>query len=316
MDQKGRVIIGLAVVCVLAIGAAGFGFYSDWQTRRELATQREEQSRIRAANEKLAAELKDAQKKLADFQAAATPSAAGEDKAAASDTVAEAPAFVDNSELKADATKEANRKKMAEMMNGPFGEMVAKNSISMMYGDLFKEMNLTSQESEQLNSILVGDQIALMRGASADKKDPKQLAAEIEQRQKVSEAKLKNLLGDDRFAQYKTYQGQLGERMIVKQFEGQLALSQNPLAAGQKQQLVQVMVEEREKYMKENAAAPKTGKMDMAAYQSTINQRISNRAGTVLSPDQLKEFNKWQQSMAQLIGQTAKAAEESKTAGD
>ncbi len=203
------------------------------------------------------------------------------------------------------------------MMKGPFGEMIVKNSVNMMYGDLLKEMKLEPQEREQLNKILVEDQLAMMR-STGDKgtKDPKQVAAEYAERQKVTDAKIKQLLGDDRMAEYKKYQGQMGERMTVKQFEGQLAMTQTPLANEQKTQLIQIMSEEREKYTAENSGKTPGAKMDVMAYQEAINQRVSNRAGTVLSPEQLKEFSKWQQSLAQMMGQVSKSTEEAKTEGN
>lgn len=317
VDKSKILIIGLGVGCILLGGLGAFALYQGTGLRAEVASK---QSALDSAQErihKLELDLKQAKDLTAKAQAALA--AAKEEHATAETDAVGANSAETPAAATGDDGKEEQRKKMADMMKGPFGEMISKQTVNMMYGDLLKEMVLTPSEREALNKLLVEETMANQKSAEEYKAitDPKLKASYYSDRAKETEAKIQTLLGDQRLAQYKTYKNQIGERMMVKQFEGQIALSQTPLSGDQKKQLIQIMVDEREKYGAEKAAdKSKSPGSDMGDYQKTLNQRVNSRLGTVLMPDQLKELSKWQDSMAQLIEQVSKKADPAKTEGE
>jgi hypothetical protein len=102
----------------------------------------------------------------------------------------------------------------------------------MMYSGLFKELNLSAEEKEKLKAILTDQQmqnIDMAKGMFGNQKestdDNKQ---KFEDTKKQTEADIKALLGEDRFAQYEDYQKNLGERMQLNQFKNPVAGTEPP----------------------------------------------------------------------------------------
>lgn len=312
MDKSKILSMGLGFGCLLLGAFGGWTFYQGMGLRADLAAKQsaldQAQAQVRALEAKLKKSEEVATKAKAELEAIAKEDAAAPTTAEASgaEAPASAPAATDPEVAKAEA-----RKKAAAMMNGPFGAMVAKQTIDMMYGDLLNEMVLTPQEKEQLTKTLVENQLAMMRSAS-DGKDPAQAGKDYQARDKATEEKIKSMIGDERFKQYQTYKKQISDRFSVRQFESQMSLTSNPLAAPQKAQLIQVMSQEREKLMQELAGPEAPLKMGTAEYQKELNQRINNRLGTVLMPEQLKEFVKWQDSMANVFAPPPKSTNPAK----
>lgn len=298
-------VIGLGAGCVLLAGAAGFAFYQGMGLRSDLASkdsalhQSQEQNRklekaLQAAKDlaaKAQTDLAAAKEELA--QGGAAP-ADGTAPTAAVGTAAPAPASPAEQIMESATGKKMDLK---AMFKGKSGEMIAKQNVNMMYGDLFKEMTLNPQEREQFLQVLVEGQASTMQ-IYADKGASNPAA--YKEAQNATEAKVKQLLGDDRFKQYQTYTKQAPDRMQVAQFENSVAMSANPLKPEQKKQMIELMSSEREKFDAERKAAGTTTTAGVD-YQVALNQRLTNRLGTVLSPEQLTEYGKWQESMAQLM---------------
>lgn len=300
--------MGLGAGCLLFGAFGGWTYYQGMGLRAELAGKQSALEQAQAQIRALEAKLKKSETAVAAAKAEAAVGASAPENSTEV-TAAPAPAAAEGEPVE-------SKKKISDLMKGPFGEMISKQTVSMMYGDLLKEMVLTPQEREAFHKILVEETMASQRSAEEYKAitDPKLKASYYTDRQKETEAKVQALLGDQRLAQYKTYKGQIGERMMVKQFESQIAMSQNPLAPDQKKQLIQVMTEERDKLAIESKG--ENGKPDIMENQRALNQRINARLGTVLMPEQLKELNRWQDSMAQLMEQAVKKMDEAKTEGE
>ena len=133
--------------------------------------------------------------------------------------------------------------------------------------------------------------------------------------QKTMDEQLKTFLGDDRYAQYKDYQETVGERTLLNQFK---------LQAGSDYNLNDVQTEAMLGFVKEEqkSVATTTGlplgdanmnpakfqallsgdKVDeLIAAQNTVGQRVYDRARTILSPDQLDTWGKYQTNRMQMM---------------
>jgi hypothetical protein len=132
--------------------------------------------------------------------------------------------------------------------------------------------------------------------------------------QKTMDEQMKTLLGDDRYAQYKDYQETVGERTLLNQFKLQAGSDYN-LTDPQSEALLTFMKEER-KSVAANTKLPLTtdSNKDPAALQAlmsgdkvdeiiqaqeTVNQRVYERARTILSPEQLDTLSRFQTNSIQ-----------------
>jgi hypothetical protein len=184
--------------------------------------------------------------------------------------------------------------------------------IRMMYADLAKELGLSAEETQQLMEILADRQMDLS-GAAMKNMDPKAANAE-EQQKKMAETQksyadqLKSVLGDERYKKLESYEGTMGDRWMMQQFEGQFAASGSPLEAPQKEKLLALMKQERA-----NSPADKTNLMNnsnpaqqmkalsseegvsqFVTSQEDFNRRVLNRSRDILNADQVAAFEKVQ----------------------
>ncbi len=188
-------------------------------------------------------------------------------------------------------------------------------AIRMMYGDLIKQLNLSPENADALMELL-GDRqmdmttkgLAMMGGKPGDN-DGKA----INDVRADYDAKLKAMLGDDGLAQVQTYEKSIGDRMVMQQYQQLFASSNQPLDDNQRADLLQIMIDERAKSPptafdtgnKDVSAQIKALQSDQAihdymAAQGDLNQRVYERAAQVLSPDQLAQFQKYQQQLSDM----------------
>jgi len=182
-----------------------------------------------------------------------------------------------------------------------------------MYSGLFKELNLSSEEKEKVTGILVDAQMKNVENAQGifgEKKDgaSEDTAKLYVEAKKQTDAQLTALLGEERFAQYEDYQKNIGERMQIDQLKTKMAAENLPLQDEQMARLLQVMKEEK-------AAVPPVIPTDntqvpnkelftaenldkQMQWMAEYNRRVLDRAGQILSPEQLKQYQEFQEQQA------------------
>jgi hypothetical protein len=178
--------------------------------------------------------------------------------------------------------------------------------MNTMYEPLFKEMNLTNEEKEKLTQLMLDNAMKgverardLFSGGDPAKRD--EATQSLGEELKQSQAEIKELLGEERFAQYEDYTRNMGNRMAVDQLKSQLASGATPLQDTQAQQLLQIMREEHEMGSDSsgfaggasndpsqtlNAIASEEAMDQLFQKQEEINKRVADRATTVLTAEQ------------------------------
>jgi hypothetical protein len=205
---------------------------------------------------------------------------------------------------------------MVEMLKSPAGKEMMKASmrveglaVARSYAKLFADLHLTPEQTASMKDLMINRTMAsadMITAAMSGQADSAQLlaqAVQVKAEQAAIDGQIKQLLGDDNYAQYHAYGKTLSERMVVTQVADQLADSPRAVGADQEQQLFDAMVEERQNFkFTTDFSDPSKLKGDVASYYTEDNkqrylqeleqlsQRYLARAQSILSPDQLAAF--------------------------
>lgn len=197
--------------------------------------------------------------------------------------------------------------------------------VRMIYNDIAKELGLSPEDSQQFMEILADRQMDISAAAMAsfDPNSPDKDANEkkVADTQKRYAEQLQAVLGEERYKKFESYEGSIGDRFMLQQFEGQFAASGAPLEAAQKEKLLGFMREERTKAPSNLMNATDPGKqMDVLKSDETMgefmtgqedfNRRVLGRARDVLSADQIAAFEKIQQQQIELLKTQMKMSRE------
>lgn len=193
--------------------------------------------------------------------------------------------------------------------------------VRMMYGDLAKELGLSSDEANQVIEILTDRQMAIasksMEVFDGDTSDPKKLEAAgktVDSTKKEYDEQLKAILGEDRMKKLDGYERGIGDRMQLTQMQQSLAAVGQPLDEKQRQGILSIMQEERARtpqgpldYGSKNPGQQMKAMYDDSAWEDMFkksedfNQRVLNRANTILSPDQVNAFSDAQKQQLEMM---------------
>ena len=218
-------------------------------------------------------------------------------------------------------------KMLAEMMKNPETrkamEQQQKMGVQMVYGALFKELNLPPEQEKKLREMLLAQQMDNMSqaGVMFDGKegiDRTQAVQELAEKNKKNQEQIKELVGEEKYAQMQDYNQTVQERMVLDQFGKEVELSPE-----QNQQLLAIIKEEK-KNMQINRGAPvpngtqdwqqvlQSGEMaeQMFAQQEEVNIRVLERAGQILTPEQSAKLGPLLQSQLEMQKAGMKMARE------
>ncbi len=215
-------------------------------------------------------------------------------------------------------------KNVAKMFKDPEMKKMMRSQqtmgIRMMYGDLAKELGLSTAETDKVMELIADRQMdaseKAMKAMDGAEKDPAKLAEASKEAQDAVtdyDAKLKTALGPEKMAKLTEYERTLGDRMAMQQYASSFSSSGQPLDDTQRVGLLQIMTEERLKTPtgpldpgnKDVAASMKamqTGEgLDKALEtQRELQQRVLARAHTVLTPDQMNSLEAAQKAQLQM----------------
>ena len=213
-------------------------------------------------------------------------------------------------------------KMISQMMQDPEAKKMLREqqrmALDQMYSPLIKRLAMTPEESDKLKNLLADQMMegsAMLFGNQGSSRGSEALAS-VASAQTDLDNKVKELLGDDRYAEYKDYQLTVGERMQLSQFKQMLG--DNPLTDQQTEQLLSIIKAEKKNVAGPNGEAfsglTSNSKASMDAIladdtamekllqtQNDLNDRVYQRANEVLSPDQLTAFGKFQTNQAAMM---------------
>ncbi len=191
-------------------------------------------------------------------------------------------------------------------------------TVDQLYTPLIRKMALTPDEITQFKDLLTDNLMsagekaaALMNGSSSTNRVEalSSLAAE----QQCFDDRLKTVLGDTRYAQYKAYQETSNERQQLIAFAQQSG-NEHPLSEPQTEALLAIMKEERPNVAATGVGSASAGnEADFSASlsenkvneliqaQQIAGQRVFERSRTILSPEQLQAFGSFQTNQLQSL---------------
>jgi hypothetical protein len=197
-------------------------------------------------------------------------------------------------------------KMLANMMKDPeMRKAMAQQQrmgLDMIYGSLMKQLKLSPEEEEKFKDMLIAQQMENMSQAGAmfegDATDRAKVAQELAAKRAEKDEEIKQLLGDEKFAEFQNYNQTLGERMMIEQFGRSADISQQ-----QSDQLMAIMQEEKKNVQMNFGAQPADPNQDWQAVlgsdeatarlfmqQEEVNNRTLERAAQILTPEQYEKF--------------------------
>jgi hypothetical protein len=208
-------------------------------------------------------------------------------------------------------------KMMSQMMQDPasrdFLRTQQRTMMDQLYAPLIKRMGLTPEEADQFKNMqtdhmmeMAGKTFSMLGGAAG--KTGAAGANDVMAEQKSFDEQVKAFLGDDRFGQYQQYQETSAQRMQLNAYKLQ-AGSDYTLTEPQTEALLNAMKEEQKNAAKSSGlpvgdmdkdpsklqAMFADGKMDqLMQAQETVNQRVYDRARSILSAEQLEGFGRFE----------------------
>jgi len=213
---------------------------------------------------------------------------------------------------------------LAQMIQDPETRQFIRNQQRMMmdqlYAPLVKQMGLSPDEAVQFKDLLAdnmmksAEKASSMFGGSTPTNRAEMLSS-LSAEQKSFDEQVKAFLGEDRYALYKEYQGTVGERTMLNQFKTQVGSDYN-LTEPQTEALLTFMKEEKKRVAAATGLPLNDSSQDPAKMQAfladdkvgqlldaqqTVNQRVYERARTILSVEQLQTLAKFQTNQMQMM---------------
>lgn len=227
-------------------------------------------------------------------------------------------------EAKPVATHESPMPDLAKMMKNPgMKEMIRaqqKGQIEMMYGPLLKCLQLSDADLEKFKNLLLDRQMALvdssmeMMNSAATPEEKKAAADRIKEMNAAYDAQAKELLGDDNYTSYKSYEETQAERMQVTMFKGALT-GTDQLSVEQEDSLIRAMHDERSNFKSTVLGFGDKQTPDPSQFtperitqiledSAKLQEQYVDKAATILTPSQLEQFkaNQKQQQAMQEMG--------------
>ena len=196
--------------------------------------------------------------------------------------------------------------------------------IEKQYASLFRQLNMTPEESASMKDLLMKKTLAgsdagiSLMDASLDASQSAELSKKMKAETDAYDAQIKDFLGADNYSAFQSYEKTVPDRFSVSQFNDQLGSGPNQLSADQQEQLALAMSEARTSYKwttdYSNSKTPTDGNLAAMFSEDKLNQyaqekekfdeQFLTKAQQILTPDQIKayaDFQKTQRDM-QLMG--------------
>ena len=173
-----------------------------------------------------------------------------------------------------------------------------RSTVLQMYGDLLRSWHLSADKSDRVLDLLAEQQLREMeRSLAASDTSMRQGGAQPAVQSDATSDDLKALLTDAQRAQLSQQQATLSERLTVSALSDELSLAQMPLTDSQRDQLTQIMYDERTAIpapdVQGSAASAPDVQRALADWESALEQRVQERAATVLTDAQQSRYEQF-----------------------
>ena len=167
-----------------------------------------------------------------------------------------------------------------------------RSAVLQLYGELLRSWHLSAGKSDQLLDLLAEQQLQEMDRALAQS-----IGATTGVQPPGNSDELNALLTEQQGAQLTKQQATLSERMTISALADELSLAQMPLTDSQRDQLTQIMYDERLAVpapdVQGSAANSPDARRALADWQSALEQRVQDRAATILSSAQQTRYEQF-----------------------
>jgi hypothetical protein len=325
-------MIRLIALALLAVASLTYAIFQHWeatwreekiaQLNKQIAAADQAKEDAQAALGSLQQELAAAKDNIARLQSerdaavARLKSSPGSTAANASETPAAAANAGDGKSQGAAAFAKMFESEEGRKMMKSQGAMMTR----MMYGDLARVLKLSPQEAEQVMAMLSDRQSAMAEGqfkfmgeGKFDEKSAKEMASQSEVVKKDFDAKLKGILGEEKFQEMQEYERTLGDRMALVQYDQSFNAAGVPLQADQRETLLGIMSRERKNSpppimdstgqdpAKSFAAMRDPASLDKYfAQEEDYQRRVLAEATKTLNPDQINALQQGFKQFAEM----------------
>ncbi len=185
-----------------------------------------------------------------------------------------------------------------------------RDRVKLAYADLFKRLNLTPDQTDKLNSLLVERQMSVMDVLSAARAQGitgrDQIASLLQQANSQIDSQIQSVLGPDGYAQYTNYLQTQPQRAQINELQTRLAAAGvQQLQDYQSQQLAQILAQNTQTGGRGprrggggsfgGVAGMMGGLVGTTVAGPTITPSAVTQAAAVLTPDQLQALQQMQQ---------------------
>jgi len=185
-----------------------------------------------------------------------------------------------------------------------------KSQLDARYAALFKSLNLSPEQVDQLKNLLVQKQqaqqdarMAAMQQGLNPRTDPEAFQQAIASAQAGVDTQIQSQLGTDGYAQYQQYQQTLPQRNTVTQVQQSLSYTSAPLTDEQSSQLLQILSQNSGQTANAAAGGGGGGNRGGGGFGGfgggnqgvPITNEVITAAQTVLSAPQLQALQQLQQ---------------------
>jgi len=174
-----------------------------------------------------------------------------------------------------------------------------RSSVLQLYGDLLRGWHVSADKSDRVLDLLAEQQLEEMEqslntsnlGITGAAKASTEAAAS------ANNDELNAVLTDQQRKELQRQQDSLSERLTVGSLADELSLAQMPLTEGQREQLTQVMVDERKAVPVPDVSTFPPNSPDaqgaLKDWQFAVDQRVQDRAATILTSAQQTRYEQF-----------------------
>jgi len=174
-----------------------------------------------------------------------------------------------------------------------------RSAVLQQYGDLLRSWHLSADKSDRVLDLLAEQQLQEME-ESLNASDPGTTGAakaSTEAAMSANADELNAMLSDQQRKELQRQQDSLTERLTIGSLADELSLAQMPLTDSQREQLTQAMVDERKAVPVPDVSTLPPNSPDaqraLEDWQSTLDQRIQDRAATILTSAQQARYEQF-----------------------